>query len=186
MLNWLQLGDRLAHLYQLAEKQKWKISYDSKTANLRKECRHPAGWKRQNQGGAGELSRCGCMVIKKKYYNKQHTNIYQTTNSWVTEELRGWFYSWPLTTRYQQRNSTLSLLCQNTHRLAGRSILAEKWYLAVYGNRERKKRTSHHVCVCFCMCDTVMDHQTAGGGGVGVRMCVYAWWVRLSINIRTD
>lgn len=113
--------------------------------NLRKERRRTAGCRSQNQDG-GELSHCGCMVMKKRYYNK-HTCMYQTTNSWVTDELGGWFYCWPLTTRYQQRNSTLlTTLCQNTHRLAGRSILAEKWYWAVYRNIERKKRTSQHVC----------------------------------------
>ncbi len=30
MVNWLQLGNRLERLYQLAEKKKWKILYDSK------------------------------------------------------------------------------------------------------------------------------------------------------------
>lgn len=85
---------------------------------------------------------------KKKYSNNQHTCMYQTANSWVTEELRGWFYSWPLTTRYQQSNlSLLTPHCQSTHRLAGCTILAEKWYWTVYGNRELTRKTSHCVCV---------------------------------------
>lgn len=111
--------------------------------------------------GAGKPSCCGCVVVKKKHHSKQQSYIYQTTNSWVTEELWGWFSRWPFSTRYQESNSTLSLLCQNTHRLTGLSVLAETWYLAVYGNRELKKRTSRHVCVFLCMCDTEKGCVTA-------------------------
>lgn len=40
--------------------------------DLGKECRHTAGWGKLNLGGAGKLSPCSCMVIK-KYYNKQNS-----------------------------------------------------------------------------------------------------------------
>lgn len=116
---------------------------------LQKECRHTAGWRRHNQEGAVELGRCGSMVIKKIITS---ANADAFIKQQTAESQRGIL---GLTFNYQKpakrSNSTLSLLCQNSHRLAGRSNLAEKWYLAVYGNKEWKKRASRHVCVCACV-----------------------------------
>lgn len=75
--------------------------------------------------------------------NNFHANIKQQTAE--SARLAGWFYSWTSTNRYRQSNLAQSLLTQNTHRLTGHSVLAGKWYLGVYGNREQKRNISTYV-----------------------------------------
>lgn len=92
------------------------------------------------------------VILWGSYYTDRLVCIKQQSAELQRNSGGGWFYSCPLTTRYQQRNLTLlTLLCQNTHSLTGRRNLAEKWYCAVYGNRARKKRAYHHARALSCV-----------------------------------
>lgn len=119
------LGDRLTPLCQLVKTKVKHLVRHKKIVNLRKVYRHTAGWKRQNEGEAEELRLHGCIKD-----NKQHRCTYQTNTPLSHRGAEGDDLTADLQKRYQRRNSTPWPLCQNTHTLAGHSILAEKWYLA--------------------------------------------------------